>query len=57
MKFPHRYKIYDVLHKSAVAFLISGTLVGIAMFVSQGYFYFRGKTFVSSVEKRSVTEA
>lgn len=41
MRLPHRYKVYNVLHKTTVYTLFGGTLLGMGLLGIQGYYYFK----------------
>ena len=44
MRWPHRYKVYNVLHKSVVSVLMGITFLATFMTGVHGVHYFRGET-------------
>ena len=43
MRLPHRYRVYDVLHKTTVYLLITGAALGYVLLGVQGYYYVKSK--------------
>ena len=43
MRLPHRYKVYNVVHKATVYSLLGGTLLGVGLLGIQGYYYYKSK--------------